>query len=368
MVEWRIPLSRPSIVDADRRAVLEVLSGTTLSLGPWARRLESRFSNWLSADTALVSSGSAGLFLALRALGVGGGAILTPSYGFIASAHAIRLAGAEPRFVDVERETGCVSVATLEAAWDSSVSAILPVHIFGTPAPIEEICEWAASRGVPVIEDACEALGASQRGRPLGTIANAGVFAFYPNKQMTMGEGGLVVSNDREVVETVRSQRNQGRQGAGFQFSGEGFNFRITELQAALGCSQLDRLEELLERRADRASRYRRHFSPIERVSVLSDPAPADRRSWFTFPIFLEDDLVRADLAGELASHGIETSCYFPPIHHFPPYDEPRFRPVELPVTEDLGRRGLALPLYPDLPIEALDEIGDRVQKFFRDR
>ncbi len=365
MVEWRIPLSRPSIVDADRRAVLEVLSGTTLSQGPWGRRLEARFSKWFAAEAALVSSGSAGLFLALRALGVSGGTVLTPSYGFIASAHAIRLAGAQPRFVEVERETGCVSVATLEAAWDSSVSAVLPVHIFGTPAPIAEICDWAASRGVPVIEDACEAIGASQRGRQVGTIADAGVFAFYPNKQMTMGEGGLVVSNDREVVDTIRSQRNQGRQKGGFQFSGEGFNFRLSELQAALGCSQFDRLEELLHQRAERAEQYRQRLIHVDRVSLLSNPTPPDRRSWFTFPIFLNDSQDRADLGRELASHAIESSCYFPPIHHFSPYDQPRFRLEELPVTEDLGRRGLALPLYPDLPIDAIDEIVERIQSFF---
>ncbi|MCA8961127.1 MAG: DegT/DnrJ/EryC1/StrS family aminotransferase, partial [Planctomycetes bacterium] len=251
MNRWRIPLSRPDIDDQDRAAVAAVLERDILSLGEEALGFEHEFETFLEqrCSAACVSNGTAGLFLALRALGIDRGEVLTPSYGFVGTAHAIRLAGAEPRFCEVDPETMVVSVDTLDEAWSDRVTAVIPVHIFGTPPPMPEIVEWAADRGVPVIEDACEAIGGRCSGAPCGTHGDAGVFAFYPNKQMTTGEGGMVVARDPEITARVRCLRNQGRGDGEFEFVAEGFNFRLCELQAALGRSQLRRLPSFLSQR-----------------------------------------------------------------------------------------------------------------------
>ncbi|MEE8143650.1 MAG: DegT/DnrJ/EryC1/StrS family aminotransferase, partial [Planctomycetota bacterium] len=285
---WRIPLSRPDLNGDDRRAVAQVLDSHVLSMGDESARLEEEFSARLDGlSAAVVSSGSAGLYLALRALGVRDGEVITPSYGFIGTAHAIRLAGAEPRFADIERDTLCVSAETLEKMFSPSTRAVLPVHIFGTPAPMDEILDLASGWGVPVIEDACEALGSSFCGRPAGTLGDAGVFAFYPNKQMTTGEGGLVVARDPELLACVKSMSNQGRGEGEFQFVREGFNFRMTELQAALGRTQLKRLDGFLARRQRLAQRYGEGLSKLQNISVLGAVASGAVRSWFVYPVFL---------------------------------------------------------------------------------
>ena len=345
----RIPLSRPTIDAADRAAVLEVLEGTCLALGPRTEELEARFESRFGLPTALVSSGTAALYLSLRALGVTGGEVITPSYGFIATAHAIALAGATPRFADVDPETGCLTVATLERAAGPKVRAVVPVHIFGTPAPVDEIVAWGEARGVPVLEDACEALGSFRRGKEAGTIGDAGTFAFYPNKQMTLGEGGLVVSRHEAVIEQVRRERNQGRVAAGLSFAGPGFNFRITELQAALGLAQLDRVDRWIEARDALAMRYTEDFAGHPAISTLPPVPAGDHRSWFAYPIFLRDEKSRNGVREALDRAEIDSAPYFPAIDRSPPYDEAPREPETLPATRNLSSRGLAIPFFPDL-------------------
>ena len=358
-----IPLCRPSITDEDRRAVAEVLEGTALAWGPCAEELETAFSDFLGSPCALVSSGTAALYLALRALGVDGGSVITPSYGFVASAHAIRLAGATPRFADVSSDTLGLTAESIDAVDAPDVRAILPVHPFGTPIDMTSIGSWAKDRGVPVIEDACEALGSIHAGRPVGTWGEAGAFAFYPNKQITMGEGGLVVARDAATIDTIRSQRNQGRVlgGARFAFEGEGFNFRLTEMQAALGLSQFRRLEELNEARTGVARRYEEALRGIDGLELLPDPPAGDHRSWFAFPVWFRSPEARDRAAERLGEEGIETAPYFVPIHHSRPYDAAPRPDGGLPVTESRGARGLAIPFFPELPPSDQDRVIERV-------
>ena len=355
---WRISLSSPDIDHHDRSAVDAVLRSGRLAGGPAIEQLEQLASDTFGRPTVSCSSGTAGLILALRALGVSGGEVITPALGFIATAHAISAVGATPRFCDVDRETLCVGLEQLEAAWSDDVSAVIPVDLLGVPVPIDAIVEWAKQRAVPVIEDACEALGSRHGDSPCGAAADAAVFGFYPNKIITMGEGGLVSCRDQPLADRVRQLANQGRTAAGFCFEGEGYNFRLTEMQAALGASQWLRLDALVERRQHLAHLYLERIESIP--GVVAAPAPTssgagDRRSWFAFVVLLEDPRWRAPLREALAQHGIETGLYFPSIATFTPYDEAPA--AALPVTEQISPRMLALPLHPRLKPAQIDEV-----------
>ena len=353
---WRIPLARPDIDDSDRRAVLEVLATPVLSLGPQLAALEEEFRERFGGRRAVaVSSGTAGLYLALRALGVQDGEVITPSFGFIGTAHAIRLAGAEPCFVDVAPDTLCVTVESVAAGWSERTRAVIPVDLFGTPAPSDAIADLGNTRRVPVVEDSCEALGSVRQGQPVGTHGDAGVFAFYPNKQMTTGEGGLVVTRDDATAERIESMRNQGRGSAEFEFVGEGFNFRLTELQAALGRSQLARLDSLLSARQALAARYRDALASVPGIATLPEPEDGDQRSWFVFPVFVADPDWRAPVREALAGRGVQTAPYFPPLHGFAPYRASRRTP--LPVTEAVGERSFAIPFHSLLRHQEADEV-----------
>ncbi len=355
---WRISLSSPDIDHHDRSAVDAVLRSGRLAGGPAIGQLEQLASDTFGRPTVSCSSGTAGLILALRALGVSGGEVITPALGFIATAHAIRAVGATPRFCDVDRETLCVGLEQLEAAWSDDVSAVIPVDLLGVQVPIDAIVEWAKHRAVPVIEDACEALGSRHGDSPCGAAADAAVFGFYPNKIITMGEGGLVSCRDQPLADRVRQLANQGRTAAGFCFEGEGYNFRLTEMQAALGASQWLRLDALIERRQDLAQLYLERIEAIPGICAAPAPTlsgPGDRRSWFAFVVLLDDPRWRAPLREALAQHGIETGLYFPSIATFAPYDESPS--ASLPVTEQISPRMLALPLHPRLKPAQIDEV-----------
>ncbi|MFQ5654260.1 MAG: DegT/DnrJ/EryC1/StrS family aminotransferase [Planctomycetota bacterium] len=360
---WRVPLSRPDITEEERQAVLEVLRTPILSLGEEGSLLEAEFENLLGVPSALVSSGTAGLYLALRALGVDGGEVITPSFGFVGTVHAIRLAGARPRFADIDPVTLCVSAETIEPIIGDDTRAILPVHIFGTPCPMAEILELARARALPVIEDACEALGSLSGGHPAGTLGHAGVFAFYPNKQMTTGEGGLVVAPSPELVAIVRSMRNQGRGEGEFEFVREGFNFRMTEMQAALGRAQLRRLGVLLAEREKRARRYQEALEGLPGLTTLPPPLDGDQRSWFVFPVFVADPRWRAPLRDALRREGIQTALYFPPIHGFGVHGGPAPATGELPVTEAVAARSFAIPFHSRIGAAEQDLVAETLRQ-----
>lgn len=356
--EWRIPLALPDLDDIDRAAVARVLDSPILSWGEQGVGFEQDFSaRYNNLPCAAVSSGTAGLYLALRALGVTGGEVLTPSYGFIGTAHAIRLAGAEPRFTEVDAQTCVVTVEHLEAAYTPECTAVIPVDLFGTPVAMPEIAEWARAKGLAVVQDSCEAIGARCAGAPVGVHADASVFGFYPNKQMTTGEGGMVVCRDAQLAECIASMRNQGRGEGGFDFVREGFNFRLTELQSALGRSQLARLDGILAARDQVAQKYLAAFADVPGVSTLP-PVPADAtRSWFVFPIFFEDGAAREGVRQALADEGIQSAPYFPAIHSFAPYADALRCPGGLDSTEDLATRSLAVPFHNHLSQNEIDAV-----------
>ncbi|NLN70515.1 MAG: DegT/DnrJ/EryC1/StrS family aminotransferase [Chloroflexi bacterium] len=370
----KIPMSSPELNDADRQAVLDVLNTPQLSMGPKIEAFERAFCDLTGAQHAIgVSSGTTGLHLCVRAAGIGtGDLVLTTPFSFVASANVILFEKAVPIFVDVDPLTGNIDTHQLaQAAEELSlggdrarkwlprrlpsevegrlgpVKALLPVDVFGQPADYDRINAIAREHRLTVIEDSCEALGAAYQGRPAGTLGDYGVFAFYPNKQITTGEGGMIVTDDSAAAEYMRALRNQGRAPGDtwLQHTYLGYNYRLDEMSAALGLTQIKRLEALLERRAQVAAWYEKHLAQIDRVSPPGLEDYTSRVSWFVYVIRVEPSINRDRLAKNLEERGIPVRPYFSPIH-LQPYMVKAFgfRPGDYPVTEDLGNRSLALP------------------------
>jgi len=350
-----IPMSRPDITSAERAAVLDVLSGATLALGPRVELFECHLAEYVGAAHGVaVSSGTAGLHLCVVAAGVGeGDAVLTTPFSFVASANCILYERARPVFVYIDPVTLTIEPNALEAAAKKLVArgerlkAILPVHVFGHPADMDPIRDLADRYHLAVIEDACEAIGATYQKRPVGTLGDAAVFAFYPNKQMTTGEGGMIVTDDQAWDALFRSLRNQGRDvfDSWLQHSRLGWNYRMDELSAALGVAQVERLDEILARRARVAAAYTRRLSRLEHAMPPAIAPWVTRMSWFVYVVRLAPWLDRDGVISALDRRGIPARAYFPPIHLQPFYRERfGFRPGAFPVSEEMGRRCLALP------------------------
>ena len=379
-------MAQPDITDAERQAVAAVLRGTTLSIGEKVEEFERAIAGYAGARHAVaVSSGTAGLHCAVLAAGLTDGdlAITTP-FSFVSSANVILYERALPVFVDVEEQTGNMDPHALEMALRSiavgdgsvlprrtdvprnDVRLVLPVHAFGRLAAIEEIGRIAAEHGALVIEDACEALGASRAGRNAGTFGASGVFAFYPNKQITTGEGGMIVTDDERVADICRSLRNQGRDvfDAWLTHSRLGFNYRLDELSAALGCAQMMRIPELLDNRARVAGIYLERLKAIPGV-IPPSPAPeGESVSWFVFVVRFEDGLDRNRVMDHLAAQGIPSRPYFSPIHLQPFYrDRFGYREGDFPIAEKLGRSSLALPFFGAMTEGQIDEVCTRLQE-----
>lgn len=346
-----LAMSRPDIREDDIEAVVSVLRSGTLSLGPWAERFERAFADYVgTAEAVAVSSGTAGLHMAVRAAGLGqGDKVLTSAFSFVASANCLLYEGAHPVFVDVDEPSMTIDPALARAAADERTRAILPVHVFGQACDMQPLIGLAAERDLVVIEDACEAIGAEYRGRRVGTFGASAVFSFYPNKQMTTGEGAVVTTDDRALAALLRSLRNQGRSSSGAWLSHErlGYNYRMSELSAALGAVQIGRIDEMLALRAAVAALYADRLSGVDGVSFLQ-PAPwTTRLSWFAAIARLDEGIDRDAVIGRLAAEGVPARAYFAPIHLQPLYRE-HFgcREGQLPVTERLGRSTLALPFH----------------------
>jgi perosamine synthetase len=350
-----IPMSQPNITSAERAAVLDVLSGTTLALGPRLELFERRLAGYVGAAHGVaVSSGTAGLHLCVVAARVSeGDAVLTTPFSFVASANCILYERARPVFVDVDPVTLTIEPNALEAAAKKLVArgerlkAILPVHVFGHPADMDPIRDLAERYGLAVIEDACEAIGAAYKDRAVGTLGDAAVFAFYPNKQMTTGEGGMIVTDDPAWDALFRSLRNQGRDvfDGWLQHSRLGWNYRMDELSAALGVVQVERLDEILARRARVAYAYARRLSQLEHVTPPAIAPWVTQMSWFVYVVRMAPWLDRDGVIAALDRRDIPARAYFPPIHLQPFYRERfGFRPGDFPVSEEMGQRCLALP------------------------
>lgn len=365
-----IPLSRPDISEEDIRAVVNVLRSSRLSLGPKLQEFEEAMAEFVGARYAVaVSSGTAGLHLCLLAAGVGqGDELITSPFSFVASANSILYVGAKPVFVDIDASTLNLDVKQAAAKINGNTKGLLPVHVFGRPCDMQPLLDVTRAHSLFVLEDACEAIGSRYRGKSVGTFGNAGVFAFYPNKQMTTGEGGMIVSDDEQLATTCRSLRNQGRrQGSGWlEHVRLGYNFRMTEMQAALGLSQLGRIFDLMAQRTRVAAWYQEVLRDCQEVTLPALPPPDITLSWFVYVIVLRNNFTeecRNRLVGKMREQGIECSNYFPPIH-LQPYFVERFgyRPGDFPVTEHVASRTIALPFYPRLARDDVERVASALK------
>ncbi len=359
----KVPMSSPNLSQADRQAVIDVLNTPILSMGGYTAAFEKTFCDLTGAQHAIaVNSGTAGLHLCVRAAGIGAGdLVITTPFSFVASANVMLFENAVPVFVDIDPRTGNINPALVADAAKNiekymprksqivnrKLKAILPVDVFGQPADMDAINAVAKEHDLVVIEDSCEALGATYKGRPAGTLGDYGVFAFYPNKQITTGEGGVIITDDEKAADFMRALRNQGRAPGDtwLQHTHLGYNYRIDEMSAALGAAQMKRLDELIDHREQVAAWYETRLSEIPGVEVPIVEQSTTRMSWFVYVIRFEPKIERDEMARKLEARGIPVRPYFLPIH-LQPYMMERFgyREGDFPVTEDLGRRGLALP------------------------
>ncbi len=344
-----ISMSAPDITQAEIDAVLGVLNTPYLSIGPKIKEFEATFAHYLGVQHAVgVNSGSSGLHLAMIAAGIGeGDEVITPSFSFIASANCVLYERGKPVFVDIDPLTGNMSPAHIEAAVTERTKAIIVVHAFGQPADMDPILDIADKHGLYVIEDACEALGAHYKGQSAGSFGHTAVFGFYPNKQMTTGEGGMIVTNDADWAALYFSLRNQGRDvfNAWLSHSRLGYNYRLDEMSAALGLAQLQRIETLLAKRAQVAEWYNERIGEIPGIAKPYIAATTTRMSWFVYVIRCLDGISRNELMDNLQQLGVPSRPYFTPIHLQPFYQQ-RFgyQRGDYPHTEKAGDSFLALP------------------------
>ena len=346
-----IPLSRPYLGEREEELVLEVLRSGRLSLGPAIDRFEQLFAERVGAPyAAAVSSGTAGLHLLCHIAGVGpGDEVITSPVSFVSTANCFLFEGATPVFADVDPRTLNLDPAAVEAAVTERTRAIVAVDMFGYPSELDELRALCARNGLSLILDSCEALGAQYKGAPVGSHGPSAAFGFYPNKQITTGEGGMVTTHSEEEWQLLRSLRNQGRsyEARWFHHVRLGFNYRFTDLQAALGIAQLERLDEILELRAEAAARYGELLGSLDGVEPPLADDPEHRRSWFVYVVRLGDGLNREAVSAYLGDAGVEAGHYVPCVH-LQPYMRERFGFAEglCPAAEDFAGRALALPFY----------------------
>lgn len=365
-----VPMSQPNISDLEIELVNAVLKSDSLSMGPYLREFEERIASVANSKHAVaVNSGTAGLHCCVRAAGWGAGHyVITSPFSFVASVNALLYEGVTPILVDVDPLTGNIDPALVfQAAEDltcqgeasrkwlpeknsgpmGTLKGILAVDVFGQPADYDALNETARKANLEVIEDSCEAIGAAYKGRPAGSLADFGVFAFYPNKQMTTGEGGVVVTNDADSAMMIRALRNQGRAPSDtwLDHTYLGFNYRMDEMSAALGVAQLRRLPSLLEARSQVADWYEEELKDIPGIELPQKAATTTYTSWFVYVIRLDRSINRNEVIRKLDALGIPSRPYFSPIH-LQPYMVEKFgyRAGDFPIAEDLGARGLAIP------------------------
>ncbi len=352
----QIYLSRPDITEKEIADVVAVLRSPDLSLGPRLAEFEEALARYVGRHRAVaVNSGTSGLFLSLLALGIGeGDEVITTPFSFVASTTSIMMTGARPVFVDIDPASLNLHPDAIEAAITPRTRAIVPVEVFGNPAGFDAVCGIAERRGLSVVEDSCEALGSALHGRRAGTFGTLSVFGFYPNKQITTGEGGAILTDDESLASLCVSLRNQGRSAADRWLLHErlGYNFRLSDINCALGLAQLSRIDEIKAARARVARWYQQMLADEDRLIVPSVPDGVEM-SWFVFVVRLADRFGPDDrdrLLDEMRRQKIQVSNYFPPIH-LQPFIAARYGhgPGDLPVCEQVAARTVALPFHTQL-------------------
>lgn len=363
-----IPLARPDITDVERDAVMRVLEGPILSLGPELDGFESELAACAGVNYAVATnSGTSALHLTMLALGIGpGDEVITTPFSFIASSNCILMVGATPVFADIDPLTLSLDPDEVKAKLTSRTRAILAVDVFGHPARWDELREIAIEHDLALVEDSAESIGSTYRGRPTGGLADVAIFAFYPNKQITTGEGGALLTNDPQIAATAKSLRNQGRsdQGGWLAHHTMGYNFRLSDINCALGRAQLGRLDEILAPRSQVAETYNRMLADIPEVTTQHVADDVDM-SWFVYVIQLSEQFTSDDrdqVLLYLRDRGIGCSNYFPSIH-LEPFYRTRFEygPGDYPISESISDRSIALPFYGALPIRHIEAVVENL-------
>jgi len=363
-----IPLAKPLVGPREEELLVETLRSGRLALGPRLAQFEQALERVLHHPIAAVASGTAGLHLAIRAAGIeAGDEVVTTPFSFVASANCLLYENAKPVFCDIDARTLNIDPAAAAAAVTDRTTGLLPVHIFGYPADMPALERLASERGLSLVEDACEALGAVHAdGTPVGARGNLSVFGFYPNKQVTTGEGGAVVCPDDAVKERIDSERNQGRAPdmGWLDHDRLGFNYRLDELSCALGVAQLERLDELLSGRERVAALYTEALAGVDGLDLPCPDAGGDRRSWFVYAVQLPPGVDRDAAVVAMRERGVDTKPYLPAIHLMSFYRE-RFghREGEFPVCEDVARRSLALPFFGELSEAEIEQVVEALRE-----
>ena len=381
-----IPLSSPDITDKEIQSIINVLKTPQLSLGPKLPEFEEKFAQYHGMKYAVaVNSGTSGLHLAIKSLEIGQkDAVITTPFSFIASANCILYENALPIFIDIDPTTFNIDPDRIEEyladrcdrdkktgnpidrRTGRRIKAILPVHVFGHPCEMQKIIALAHEYNLDIIEDACEAIGAEYRRKKVGTHGTVAVFAFYPNKQMTTGEGGMILTNDETIALHCKSLRNQGRDtnGGWLAHTRLGYNYRISDINCALGIAQLERIDEILKKREKVASHYNTH---LKDAVIIPKTLDGSTRSWFVYVVRLLDHYpkaVRDAVLTEFTQKGIGCNNYFPPIHLQPFYRETfGYREGDFMVTETISQQTIALPFHNNLKEEEIAYIADSLKE-----
>ena len=361
----RIPVASPDIGAREVELVTRVLTSSVLAMGPYTVEFESRIAALAGRRHAVAcSSGTAGLHLAVRALGLrGGDEVVTTPFSFVASANCLLYEHVVPRFVDIEDDSLGLDPVLVADIQGSRIRGLLPVHVFGRPCRIDALGQIAADRGWSVIEDSCEGLGSRVGPRPIGSFGDASVFAFYPNKQITTGEGGVVVTDSDELAATMRSLRNQGRDpdSTWLRHVRLGYNYRLDEMSAAVGVAQLERLDELQAGRARVTAGYRAALAGRDWLALPSSPG-GEFVDWFVYIVRLDPRVDRDRLIGQLDEDGIQTRPYFSPLHLQPFYRQQfGYKPGDFPVAERVASGTLALPYSSILSDDDVAYVSERL-------
>lgn len=362
----KVNLGAPDITKEEINLVKEVLESGLLSIGPKIEEFEDEFKKYFNVKHAIgVNSGTSALHLLIRAFDIKeGDEVITTPFSFIASSNCILFEKAKPIFVDIDEKTLNIDINKIEEKITDRTKAILPVDVFGHPNNMKEIMELAKKYNLKVIEDSCEAIGSEYEGIKSGTLADAGVFAFYPNKQITTGEGGMIITNDDNIADLCRSMRSQGRGITGLWLYHErlGYNYRMSEVNAAIGIVQIRRLKEIIDKRDKVANIYKEKLKDVKGVIIPYVDSKVTKMSWFVYVIRLDDYIDRNGVMDYLIQNGVVCKPYFTPIH-LQPYIKNMFgfKVGDFPITEKISNSTIALPFYNNLTENEIDFVVQKL-------